>query len=78
MILDQKEDAVMSELDEIIKELPADLHQEVADYARFLMEKRARKPKGRMLLDWRGALEEIKDQYTSVELQHKIQDWRGD
>ncbi len=31
----------MSELDEIIKELPADLHQEVADFARFLMERRA-------------------------------------
>lgn len=29
----------MSELDEIIKELPADPHQEVADFARFLMEK---------------------------------------
>jgi hypothetical protein len=69
---------LMSELDELIKKLPPDLHQEVADFARFLMEKRAKKPKGKMKLDWRGALEDMKGQYTSVELQHKIQDWRGD
>jgi hypothetical protein len=35
-------------------------------------------PKGRLKLDWRGALEDMKDQYTSVELQHKIQVWRED
>ena len=68
----------MSDLEEVIKELPLDLHQEVADFARFLMDKRARKPKGRLKLEWRGALEDMKDQYTSVELQHKILDWRGD
>ena len=68
----------MSGLEEVIKELPPDLRQEVADFARFLMEKRARRPKGRMKLDWRGALEDMKEQYTSVELQHKIQEWRGD
>jgi hypothetical protein len=68
----------MSELEEVIRELPLDLHQEVVDFAKFLMEKRGRKPKGRLKLDWRGGLEDMKDQYTSVELQHKIQEWRGD
>ena len=68
----------MSELDEVIKELPPDLHQEVADFARFLMEKRGQKPKGRLKLDWSGALEDMKAQYTSVELQHKILEWRED
>jgi len=68
----------MSDLEEVIKELPLDLHQEVADFARYLMNKRARKPKARLKLEWRGALESMKDQYTSVELQHKIQDWRED
>lgn len=37
----------MSELEDVIKELPPDLHQEVADFAKFLMDKRGRKPKGR-------------------------------
>lgn len=58
----------MSELEEIIKELSSELHQEVADFARFLMEKRAKKPKGKMKLDWRGTLEDMKNEYTSVEL----------
>ena len=35
-------------------------------------------PKGRLRLDWRGALEDMKDKYTSVELQHKILEWRED
>jgi hypothetical protein len=29
-------------------------------------------------LDWRGALEDMKNEYTSVELQHKISDWRAE
>ena len=73
----EKDVIYMSELEEVIKELPPDLYQEVADFARFLIEKRGRKPKGRLKLDWRGALENMKDQYTSVELQHKILEWRG-
>ena len=28
-----------------------------------------------MKLDWRGALSDMRDDYTSVELQHKILDW---
>ena len=66
----------MSELEEVIKELPPDLHQEAVDFARFLIEKRGRKPKGRLKLDWWGALEDMKDQYTLVEPQHKILEWR--
>lgn len=68
----------MPELEEIIKELSSGLRQEVADFARFLMGKHAKKPKGKMKLDWRGALEDMKAQYTSVVLQHKIQEWRSD
>ncbi len=40
--------------------------------------RQARKLKGKMKLDWRGALGDMKDKHTSVALQHKIQDWRGD
>jgi hypothetical protein len=36
------------------------------------------KRKERLKLDWKGALQDMKDQYTSVELQHKILEWRGD
>jgi len=34
-----------------------------------------KKNKGRMKLDWWGALRDMKDEYTSVELQHKALDW---
>jgi len=43
-----------------------------------VMKKQVKNPKGKMKLDWRGALEDMKDQYTSVELQRKIQEWRSD
>ena len=65
----------MTGLEELIKELPPDLHQEAEDYISFLIEKQAKKPKGDLKLDWIGALEDISDQYSSVELQHKILDW---
>ena len=36
-------------------------------------------PTGRRLkLDWGGALADLASQYTSVELQHKANEWRGD
>jgi hypothetical protein len=52
----------MPELEEKIKELPPDLRQEVEDFVQFLIEKRLR----------------MKDEYTSVELQHKISEWRAE
>jgi len=64
----------MTGLEELIKELPPELHQEAEDYISFLIEKRAKKPKGDLKLDWIGALEDMSDQYSSVELQHKILD----
>lgn len=65
----------MTGLEELIKELPPELHQEAEDYISFLIEKRAKKPKGDLKLDWIGALEDMSDKYSSVELQHKILDW---
>jgi hypothetical protein len=38
----------------------------------------AKKSKSRMKLDWRGALEDVKEEHTSVELQNKIWEWSGD
>ena len=62
----------MKSIEERIKELPPELQQEVEDFVEFLIEKRARKPKAQLKLDWRGALRDLRDQYTSVELQHEI------
>jgi len=67
----------MKNIVERIKELPPELQQEVEDFVQSL-EKRVRKPKGQLRLDWRGGLRDLRDQYTSVELQHKVLEWWGD
>lgn len=61
---------------ELIEKLPPDLHQEVTDFLEFLLEKRSRKPK-KLQLDWAGALSKYREKYTSLELQKKALEWRG-
>jgi hypothetical protein len=71
----------MSTVDEtvkLIRELPDELQVEVADFARFLKESKARPKRTKFRLDWAGALSDLKDKYTSVELQHKGLDWWSD
>jgi hypothetical protein len=68
----------MPTLKEFVEKLPPDLQQEVKDYIEFLLEKRHTKHKGELKLDWRGALRDLRDKYTSVELQHKSLEWWGD
>jgi hypothetical protein len=65
-------------LEEMVKELPLELREEVRDFVELLLEKRARKPKAKLSLSWRGALRDLREQYTSVELQHKALQWWGD
>ncbi|MBS3905784.1 MAG: DUF2281 domain-containing protein [Syntrophaceae bacterium] len=66
----------MKNIEEMIKELPPELQQEVEDFIKFLLEKHVRKPIGKFEFGWAGALKDLRDLYTSVELQHKISEWR--
>ncbi len=61
-----------------IRELPEDLRKEVLDYIEFLIKKyRNRDVRARKFrFDWEGGLAEIKEKFTSVELQHKALEWR--
>jgi len=72
----------MMELKELVEQLPPELQQEVRDFVEFLLEKRAAglkaERRGELKLDWRGAWRDLRDKYTSVELQHKIVEWWGD
>ena len=71
----------MQDLKELIEKLPPELQKEVRDFVEFLLERRAAKlkaKKGELKLDWRGALRDLRDKYTSVELQHKVLEWWGD
>jgi len=38
--------------------------------------KKNKKMPGKMEFRWAGALKDLRDKYTSVELQHKILEWR--
>ncbi|HFE63258.1 hypothetical protein B1H10_03185 [candidate division KSB1 bacterium 4484_188] len=66
----------METLAEKIKQLPPELQDEVEDFVEFLITKRKRKPYRKPHFNWIGVLRELRDQYTSVELQHKISEWR--
>ena len=68
----------VSRIAKMIEGLPPELQQEVADFAEFLLQKQARKPGRPLSLNWRGALRDLRGQYTSVELQHKALEWWGD
>ncbi len=65
-------------LEELVKELPPDCKEEVRDFVEFLLERRGQKRGGKLRQDWAGALKDYRDQYTSLELQKKALEWRGD
>lgn len=68
-----KSEAIKTRLDE----LPEDLKKEVLDYVEFLLQKYGGKTKKkRFRFDWEGGLSDLKEEYTSVELQHKASEWR--
>jgi hypothetical protein len=62
-------------IEDKIKALPPELRKEAEEFVDSLVKRRQRKPQG-MKLEWRGALRDLKDRYTSVELQHAISAWR--
>lgn len=63
---------------DLVKVLPPDLQKEVEDFVRFLIEKRLKRQGKRLRQDWAGALRDYRNQHTSLELQKKALEWRGD
>lgn len=68
----------MSSLEEVIRQLPPALQQEVYDFAQFLLERKVQPKQKKLRLTWAGALREFRDQFTSLELQKKALEWWGD
>ena len=64
-------------LQEMLQKLPPDLQAEVRDFAEFLLERKAPQMQRPMKFNWEGALKDMRQQFTSVELQHQISEWRG-
>lgn len=68
----------MKTLEDLIKELPPELLQEVHDFAKFLFETKVHPRHSKLRMNWAGALAEFRGQYTSLELQRKALEWWGD
>lgn len=66
----------MKTFKELVEQLLPDLQEEARDFVEFLLEKRGQKTRGKPRFDWAGALKDLRDEYTSVALQHKIAECR--
>jgi len=68
----------MATVDDILRRLPEDRQAEVKEFAEFLLDRESRRRGGTMAMRWAGALREYRDRYTSLDLQKKALQWRGD
>jgi len=72
MTIDQEE------ISQMVHQLPPELQKEVRDFVRRLLEKHQARHGTKLRQDWAGALRDYRDQFTSLELQQKTLEWRGD
>lgn len=42
----------------------------------FVVGRRLKRPRGKPEFGWAGALKDMREHYTSLELQHKVSEWR--
>jgi len=68
----------MENIEDIVKNLPLELRREVEDFVNFLIKKKTRRTGRKLRQDWAGSLKDYRDEYTSLELQKKALEWRGD
>ncbi len=59
-------------LDEMVRELPIERQAEVRDFVEFLLAKQSSRPRRKPRFDWAGALKDMRDEFTSVDLQHAV------
>jgi hypothetical protein len=59
-------------IDEMVNELAPRQQAEVRDFVEFLLARQRSNPHGTPRFDWAGALKDMRDEYTSVDLQHEI------
>ena len=68
----------MKKLEELVRELPPNMQEEVREFALLLLEKRVKAKKKYLSHTWAGGLKEFRDHYTSFDLQKKALEWGGD
>jgi hypothetical protein len=65
-------------LEDMVREVPPEYREQLRDYVETLLARRSIEQPGKPQFVWAGALESLRDRYTSVELQHRIARWRAD
>jgi hypothetical protein len=65
-------------LEEIVRDLPPDSQAKVRQFVKLLQETDNGKTNKKLEQNWAGALSDYRDQYTSLDLQRKSLEWRGD
>jgi len=68
----------MKSIEERIKNLPPTLKKEVEEFVNSLLKKRRKRSGKKLRQNWADTLKDYRDQYTSLELQKKALEWRGD
>jgi hypothetical protein len=66
----------MKSIEERIRELPPELRKQVDEFVESLCSKQ-RRMRSKPAFNWAGALGDLKESFTSVELQHRVADWRA-
>jgi len=64
-------------LEELVREVPSEYKAQLRDYVESLLARRSIGPPVKPQFAWAGALEGLRERYTSVELQHRIASWRS-
>jgi hypothetical protein len=65
-------------LEEMVREVPSEYRAQLRDYVESLLARRSIEPPCKPQFESAGALEGLRERYTSVELQHRIARWRTD
>lgn len=68
----------MKTLDELISELPLEWKEEVRKFVESLHQRKSTQKQRKLQLTWAGGLREYREKFTSLELQKKALEWRGD
>lgn len=65
-------------LEEMVRELPPDSQEKVRQFVETLLKRTNDGAGHKLRQNWAGALSEYREKYTSLELQKKALEWRGD
>jgi hypothetical protein len=65
-------------LEELVRRVPPEYQDQLRNYVESLLATEPVGQRSRPQFAWAGALRDLRDRYTSVELQHRIARWRID